>query len=139
MTETTIVLSPAEIACQERYSQLFLDYEIAKLELLKISQKVLAQKRAFFDGGISTPGAERSAMYAEQQRLEIVCQTLKIEAIRAKEAARRVKTVTFVHSLVEKCQAAGRVDLIEAARAESLQALEAAGLRDAYRMKGPSA
>jgi len=125
-----------QIKTPAHYSELFLNVERAKLELLKINEKIGSRRRAFFEDGISTPGPERSAMNAEQQRLEVLVQQLKLEALEARQAAREVKTRSFLEILIAKTKAAGLITLVDEAHAESLEAVDAFGLRQAYRMKG---
>jgi hypothetical protein len=120
------------------YASLFIEFERAKLALMTINERITAVKTAFYENGVSTPASERRALFAEQARQEIVVQRLRIDALEAKEQANALKTATFMRVLVSKIQEAGRLDLVEAARAESLEALDAAGLRAAYRMKGPA-
>ena len=122
----------------DRCNAVFIEIERAKLELLKVSDVIAAARRDFFENGVSTSADVRSARAAEQRRLEILVQTLKVEALELRTQARDLKGKTFLASLIKQAEAIGRADLVEAAKAESLQALEASGLRVAYGMKGPA-
>ncbi|AVQ81694.1 hypothetical protein [Variovorax sp. PMC12] len=121
-----------------RYTDVFVELERAKLELLKVSDTIAAARRDFFENGVSTSAEIRSARSAEQRRLEILVQTLKIEALELRAKARELKGQSFLEALIKQAEAIGRSDLVEAAKAESLQALDASGLRLAYSMKGPA-
>lgn len=122
----------------DRCNAVFIEIERAKLDLLKVSDAIAAARRDFFENGVSTSAEVRSARAAEQRRLEILVQALKIEALELRAKARDLKGKTFLESLITRVQDLGRADLVEEAKAESLQALDAAGLRIAYRMKGPA-
>jgi len=116
----------------ERYDLLFIELEQARLEMLKADAAVTLAKREFHEKGVVLSAATLHALYVEQERAGIRVQELKIQAMRAKQEAKRLKTGVFMARLIEKVQAAGLANLVEEARSESLQALADAGLRSAY-------
>jgi hypothetical protein len=61
------------------YDETFIEIERAKLDLLRVSDSIATARRDFFENGVSTSAEVRSARDAEQRRLEILVQSLKIE------------------------------------------------------------
>jgi hypothetical protein len=116
----------------ERYDLLFIELEKARLEMLKADAAVTLAKREFHESGVVLSAAALNALYVEQERAGIKVQELKIQAMQAKQEAKRLKTGDFMSRLIDKVEAAGFANLVAEARAESLQALADAGLRSAY-------
>jgi len=116
----------------EQYSQLFIDLEQARVEMLKADARVAEAKRAFHDSGISITLSALHSLYAAQNTATLHVQELKVLALQAKQRARALKGKTFVNLLAKKATDAGFAHLVEEAKEESLKALDAAGLRAAY-------
>jgi hypothetical protein len=138
LLDTTPVQQTKPARDPSRYNDVFIEIERAKLDLLRVTDTIAAAKRNFFENGVSMSAADRNTLYAEQRRLELAVQALKVEALELKTVARDLKGKSFVEGLVRRLELVGRADLVEEARAESLEALEASGLRLAYSMKGPA-
>ena len=122
----------------ERYEELFLDLEKAKLERMLADSAVADAKREFYENNVARKGAELHALYATQNAAEIKVQELKIRALRAKLDAKQLKGKAFSNLLAQKVESAGMSHLITEAQEESLRAVTDAGLLAAYSMKGPA-
>jgi hypothetical protein len=120
------------------YDETFIEIERAKLDLLKVSDSIATARRDFFENGVSTSAEVRSARDAEQRRPRDPGAGAEDRSARVARQGPRPEGQTFLESLITRVQALGRADLVEEAKTESLQALDAAGLRVAYSMKGPA-
>lgn len=131
-------MTPAHVDTHARHAEVFLEYERAKLALLLVNERIAKMNNDFYGDGLKVPHGDRYALFAERDAAEIEVQTLKVKALELKEAARALKSKTFLLLLIAKAEAAGQHSIVEEARLESIEALDAAGLRRAYSMKGPA-
>ena len=113
---------------------LAIDHERIHLELLTVDAAIAEAARAFHADGVSQPMSIRSEMLARQKRLALELYTLKAKQRQEKSKALDVKAQSFLGSLLDRCIAAGRTDLVEQARADAVKAVVNAGLLDAYRL-----
>ena len=104
-----------------------------RTRLLEVDAELAEASRAYFADGISIPRASRAGLMAESKRLQLEIHRLNFAMKEAKLAALAFNRTSVLNLLIEKCTAAGHQALVEAARAESLEALEGAGMLEAYK------
>ena len=78
-------------------------------------------------------------MVAKQKTLLLESYQLRSMLRTAKTKALDFKGDSFVNLLVEGCKSIGRIDVVERAQAEAMQALTRAGLMPAYQVKTKTA
>lgn len=111
-------------------------HDIVKRRYLEICAEIEEINRAWFADGRPTPQGVRAALKAERARLDLEMYDLKAARGLEKKAAIEMRGKSMTAKLIEKLEALGRKDLVDQAREESLQAVEAAGLGEAFRSRG---
>lgn len=109
-------------------------YNDLRRQLLRIELDLAQSKRAFLVDGVDT----RSIRAAQEERraaLRLEIHDARAEVDELRRAADKAKKHQFLLSLIAKCEAEGRQDLVQSASAESMTWLHEQGLFEVYSAK----
>lgn len=104
-----------------------------KLEYLEITAQLAEMKRAYLVDGVSGDIRVRARLEAARTKAELELHNINVVLSREKEKAKEFRRISLVNILVTKLEAAGMGSFVEAAKEESMAALRAAGLEEAYK------
>lgn len=120
---------------QRKLFDLRIEQERVQRDFLVIDSAIAEAARAYHVDGVAMPVSRRAALLAQQKALLLQLHDLRVAQRIEKSKALDFKGKSFIGALLDRCIAAGRSDLVNDARAEAAQALDDAGLLDAYRLK----
>lgn len=109
-------------------------YNDLRRQLLRVELDLAQSKRAYLVDGVSTRDV-RATLEERRAALRLELHDARATVDELKKAADKAKKHQFLLSLIARCEAIGRQDLVQAASAESADWLRTQGMYEAYSAK----